>query len=66
MLQCCELLQVQFYLNDMGCPLSVKTTGAQDFFNNMRHPVAFGALVVLWIVPCMSVDRLLLASGKRV
>lgn len=56
------LKQVQYYMNNLGCPLTAKTAEAQSFFNNLRHPTATGFLIVFWCAPCMTIDRLFLAS----
>ncbi|XP_076809108.1 nurim-like [Clavelina lepadiformis] len=54
--------QVQYYVEDLGCPLLSKTAEAQSVFKNMRHPVVSSFLIVLWCVPSMTIDRFILAS----
>nr|CAB3264445.1 nurim-like [Phallusia mammillata] len=46
-----------------SCPLAEKSQSARQFLANMRHPTLTGFLVVLWLVPCMTIDRFLLASA---
>ena len=42
-------------------PIKFKADEQQRLFNNARHPLLIGPLVVLWLVPCMSADRMLVA-----
>lgn len=42
-------------------PIKFKAIEQQHLFNNARHPVLIGPLIVLWLVPSMSADRMLLA-----
>ena len=56
------LKQVQYFAYNLGCPMSLKSAEAQNFFSNLRHPVATGFLIVFWFVPCMTIDRFLLAT----
>uniref|UniRef100_H2YJR6 Nurim n=1 Tax=Ciona savignyi TaxID=51511 RepID=H2YJR6_CIOSA len=57
------LKQVQYYASNLGCPMRSKTIFAQDFYQHLRHPWFVGIISVLWLVPCLSLDRFLLASG---
>lgn len=42
-------------------PIRFKAIEQQRLFVNARHPLLIGPLIVLWLVPCMSADRLLVA-----
>lgn len=46
----------------LGDPLSHKSTQAQRFLSHLRHPVCLELGVVLWLLPALSLDRLLLAA----
>ncbi|XP_060915998.1 nurim [Labrus mixtus] len=62
---CPELLgikQVYYECLGLGDPLSQKSPGAQRFLSHLRHPVCLELGVVLWLLPCLSLDRLLLAG----
>lgn len=45
----------------LGDPLSYKSSQAQRFLSHFRHPVCLELGVVLWLLPALSLDRLLLA-----
>lgn len=45
----------------LGDPLSHKSPRAQRFLSHLRHPVCLELGVVLWLLPALSLDRLLLA-----
>lgn len=57
------LKQVYYHANNFGCPMSAKKPEAQRFFAHFRHPTSIGLLVVFWVVPCMTLDRLLLSAA---
>nr|XP_002122792.1 nurim-like [Ciona intestinalis] len=57
------LKQIQYFHHEFGCPMTSKTVYAQNFYHNMRHPCFIGWTCVLWLVPCLSIDRFILASG---
>lgn len=42
-------------------PIKFKASEQQRLFNNARHPLLIGPVIVLWLVPCMSADRMLVA-----
>lgn len=42
-------------------PIEFKAVEQQRLFNNARHPLLVGPLIVLWLVPCMPADRMLVA-----
>ena len=42
-------------------PIRFKPIEQQRLFTNARHPLLIGPLIVLWFVPCMQADRLLVA-----
>ncbi|XP_061839400.1 nurim [Nerophis lumbriciformis] len=53
--------QVYYQCLDLGDPLSHKSSGEQRFLSHFRHPVCLELGVVLWLLPALSLDRLLLA-----
>ncbi|KAK1151723.1 nurim-like [Acipenser oxyrinchus oxyrinchus] len=54
--------QVYYYCLGLGDPLSMKSPRAQRLYAHLRHPVYLEVCVVLWAVPCLSLDRLLLSG----
>ncbi|XP_032067694.1 nurim [Thamnophis elegans] len=54
--------QVYYYCLGMGDPLAVKSSRALRLYSHLRHPLYVEFLLILWAVPCLSLDRLLLAS----
>ncbi|XP_035039617.1 nurim [Hippoglossus stenolepis] len=54
--------QVYYECLGLGDPLSYKSTRAQRFLAHLRHPVCLELGVVLWFLPALSLDRLLLAG----
>ncbi|XP_058809204.1 nurim homolog [Phymastichus coffea] len=56
------LKQVYYKLSGRPRPMTIKSRELQRFFLHMRHPSLTGFLIILWIYPLMSIDRLLLAS----
>lgn len=46
----------------LGDPLSHKSPRAQRLLSHLRHPVCLELGVVLWLLPTLSLDRLLLAG----
>ncbi|XP_064407939.1 nurim [Latimeria chalumnae] len=55
------LKQVYYYCLGLGDPLALKSHRAQRLYAHLRHPVYVEFLVILWAVPCFTLDRLLLA-----
>ncbi|XP_062292285.1 nurim [Scomber scombrus] len=53
--------QVYYECIGLGDPLSFKSPRAQRFLSHLRHPVCLELGVVLWLLPALSLDRLLLA-----
>nr|XP_060615363.1 nurim [Anolis sagrei ordinatus] len=53
--------QVYYHCLGMGDPLAVKSSRAVRLYAHLRHPVYLEFLLILWAVPCLSLDRLLLA-----
>lgn len=47
----------------MGDPLALKSPRAARLYAHLRHPVFLELLVILWVVPSLPPDRLLLASA---
>ncbi|XP_065271916.1 nurim isoform X4 [Emys orbicularis] len=54
--------QVYYHCLGMGDPLALKSVRAVRLYSHLRHPVYLEFLLVLWAVPCLSLDRLLLAG----
>lgn len=46
----------------LGDPLSDKSPSARRLLSHLRHPVCLELGVVLWFLPALSLDRLLLAG----
>ncbi|XP_072286245.1 nurim [Pyxicephalus adspersus] len=55
--------QVYYHCFGMGDPLSHKSPRAARLYAHLRHPVFLELLVILWVVPSLSPDRLFLASA---
>ncbi|KAL0962511.1 hypothetical protein UPYG_G00340960 [Umbra pygmaea] len=55
--------QVYYECHGMGDPLALKSPRAQRLFAHLRHPVCVELAVVLWLLPALSLDRLLLAGS---
>ncbi|XP_053190546.1 nurim [Scomber japonicus] len=53
--------QVYYECIGLGDPVSFKSPRAQRFLSHLRHPVCLELGVVLWLLPALSLDRLLLA-----
>ncbi|CAF91038.1 unnamed protein product, partial [Tetraodon nigroviridis] len=58
--------QVYYYCLGLGDPFSQKSPGAQRLLTHLRHPVCLELCVVLWFLPALSLDRLLLAGTLTV
>ncbi|XP_070703101.1 nurim isoform X1 [Pempheris klunzingeri] len=54
--------QVYYECLGLGDPLSQKSPRAQRLLSHLRHPVCLELGVVLWLLPALSLDRLLLAG----
>lgn len=57
------LPQVYYDCLGLGDPLSHKSPHAQRLLSHLRHPVCLELGVVLWLLPALSLDRLLLAGA---
>ncbi|XP_033224161.1 nurim homolog [Belonocnema kinseyi] len=55
------LKQVLYKISCRPCPMNMKSRELRRFYGHMRHPSFTGFLMILWIHPIMSIDRLLLA-----
>ncbi|KAJ8334961.1 hypothetical protein SKAU_G00406000 [Synaphobranchus kaupii] len=55
--------QVYYGCLGLGDPLSLKSPRAQRLYAHLRHPVCLELGVVLWLLPTLPLDRLLLAGG---
>uniref|UniRef100_A0A8C6U8D2 Nurim n=1 Tax=Neogobius melanostomus TaxID=47308 RepID=A0A8C6U8D2_9GOBI len=63
---CSELMgikQVYYMCFGLGDPLLDKAPGAQRLLSHLRHPVCLELMLVLWLVPALSLDRLVLAMA---
>lgn len=56
------LKQVYYHYLVLGDPMELKSQRAQRLYSHLRHPVFLEFLVVLWLVPSLSLDRLLLSA----
>ncbi|KAM8952747.1 nurim [Pelodytes ibericus] len=54
--------QVYYHCFGMGDPLSHKSPRVARLYAHLRHPIYLELLLVLWAVPSLPPDRLLLAS----
>ncbi|XP_069556035.1 nurim [Brachyistius frenatus] len=54
--------QVYYECLGLGDPLCHKSPRAQRLLSHLRHPVCLELAVVLWLLPALSLDRLLLAG----
>ena len=45
----------------MGDPIGIKAAEQQYLFLHMRHPIFIAPLLLLWAVPVMTFDRLMVA-----
>ncbi|KAL5501969.1 hypothetical protein EMCRGX_G008654 [Ephydatia muelleri] len=55
------LKQMYYSLQDMGDPMQRKAEEQRTLLDHMRHPLFFGPALILWAVPVMTYDRLLVA-----
>ncbi|KAJ0003467.1 hypothetical protein NQD34_008565 [Periophthalmus magnuspinnatus] len=55
--------QVYYKCLGLGDPVADKPYGAQRLLSHLRHPVCLEFLVVLWVLPALSLDRLILAGA---
>lgn len=60
---CLFKLQVYYECLGLGDPLSLKSPRAQRLYSHLRHPVCLELAVVLWLLPALPLDRLILAGG---
>ncbi|XP_061676761.1 nurim [Syngnathoides biaculeatus] len=58
--------QVYYKYLGIGEPLSHKSSQAQRFLSHFRHPVCLELVVVVWLLPALSLDRLVLALTMSV
>ncbi|XP_051899764.1 nurim-like [Pristis pectinata] len=56
------LKQVYYHCLALGDPMELKSQRAQRLYSHLRHPVFLEFLVILWLVPSLSLDRLLLSA----
>ncbi|KAL0132506.1 hypothetical protein PUN28_000329 [Cardiocondyla obscurior] len=57
----CGLKQIWYKMSNRSNPLDAKSRELCRYMRHMRHPSFTGFLLILWIYPIMSVDRVLLA-----
>lgn len=63
---CPELMglkQVYYTCAGLGDPLSDTPARARRLLSHLRHPVCLELMLVLWLVPALSLDRLVLAGA---
>lgn len=53
--------QLYYSYNGFRDPLSYKAAEQQYLLYHMRHPILTAPLIIMWAVPVMTYDRLLLA-----
>nr|XP_012226463.1 PREDICTED: nurim homolog isoform X2 [Linepithema humile] len=58
----CGLKQIWYKVSARSSPLDAKSNELCRYMQHMRHPSLTGFLIILWIYPFMSMDRLLLAT----
>ncbi|CAL7945610.1 unnamed protein product [Xylocopa violacea] len=56
------LKQVHYKFSSKLSPMSIKSKELLRYYSHMRHPSFIGFLIILWIYPYMTLDRVLLAS----
>lgn len=56
------LKQVYYKFSSRPSPVKMKSDGLLRYYSHMRHPSLIGFLIIFWIYPYMTLDRLLLAS----
>ncbi|XP_040287238.1 nurim [Bufo bufo] len=54
--------QVYYHCQGLGDPLSHKSPRAARLYAHLRHPIYLELLVILWAVPSLPPDRLLLSA----
>ncbi|XP_033332019.2 nurim homolog [Megalopta genalis] len=54
--------QVYYKFSSRPSPMLTKSKELRHFYSHMRHPSLIGFLIILWIHPYMTIDRILLAS----
>eukprot|EP01118_Nematostelium_gracile_P001531 TRINITY_DN11584_c0_g1_i1.p1 TRINITY_DN11584_c0_g1~~TRINITY_DN11584_c0_g1_i1.p1 ORF type:complete len:247 (+),score=49.11 TRINITY_DN11584_c0_g1_i1:86-826(+) len=60
------LKQIWYASRGWGNPIDSKSEGIKKMYQHMRHPVALGFAVVLWVTPVMTLDRLCLALSLTI
>lgn len=58
----CGLKQIWYKVSKRNSPLDIKSRELCRYMRHMRHPSFTGFLVILWLYPIMSADRVLLSS----
>ncbi|XP_046141689.1 nurim homolog [Osmia bicornis bicornis] len=53
--------QVYYKFSSRPSPMAMKSKELLRYYSHMRHPSFIGFLIILWIYPYMTLDRLLLA-----
>ncbi|XP_038672440.1 nurim-like [Scyliorhinus canicula] len=56
------LKQVYYCCLALGDPMVLKSQKAQRLYCHLRHPVFLEFLIILWVLPSLSLDRLLLST----
>ena len=54
-------LQIYYSFSGLENPMHYKSAEQQQLLEHMRHPIFLAPLIILWAVPVMTYDRLLVA-----
>lgn len=54
--------QIYYSIQQLPDPNIYKSSDLKRLYAHMRHPSFIGFLIIFWVVPCMTLDRALLAS----
>ena len=57
----CSYFQIYYSYYGFNQPMSYKSEEQQQLLSHNRHPIFLAPTVILWAVPFMSYDRLLVA-----
>ncbi|XP_011688348.1 PREDICTED: nurim homolog [Wasmannia auropunctata] len=58
----CGLKQIWYRVSKRNSPLDTKSKELRRYMKHLRHPSFTGFLVILWVYPIMSADRVLLST----
>ena len=54
-------MQLYYAYYSFGDPMHYKSDEQQQLLEHSHHPIFLGPLIILWVVPVMTYDRLLVA-----